>query len=240
MAASELNARSRSLGTTVLLIGLFVVCLLVAGWIVCTPFLLDVPTGHLAILIKKTGADIKNTDEIAPDDSFKGVQRNVLTEGRYFRNPYDWEWEVVPQTEVENGKLGVLVSLTGNDLPYGAFLAQLDAEGQPKTKGIMPDVLRPGRYPINPYLYQVELHDPVTVPAGYKGVVVNLAAKFPKDPNQLLVQEGERGVQPNALDPGTYYINPYVTSIKLVDCRSQRYNLAENKDMGFPSKDGFG
>ena len=239
MAASELNARSRSLGTTVLLIGLFVVCLLVAGWIVCTPFLLDVPTGHLAILIKKTGADIKNTDEVAPDESFKGVQRNVLTEGRYFRNPYEWEWEVVPQTEVENGKLGVLVSLTGNDLPYGAFLAQLDAEGQPKTKGIMPDVLRPGRYPINPYLYQVELHDPVTVPAGYKGVVVNLAAKFPKDPNQLLVQEGERGVQPNALDPGTYYINPYVTSIKLVDCRSQRYNLAENKDMGFPSKDGF-
>lgn len=239
MALSDFVNRPRSLGPTILLVLAGLVGLFLLGWIIYLPFRIDVPSGHLAILIRKTGTDVKNKDEVAPDTSSKGVQREVLTEGRYFYNPYYWDWEVVKQTEVENGKLGVLVSLTGDDLPYGAFLAQLDKDGQPKTKGIMPDVLRPGRYPVHPYLYHVELHDPVTVPAGYKGVVVNLAGKFPKDPNQLLVAEGERGVQPEALDPGTYYINPYVTSINLVDCRSQRYNLAEKKDMGFPSKDGF-
>lgn len=36
-----------------------------------------------------------------------------------------------------------------------------------------------------------------------------------------------------------YYINPYMTRISKLDCRSQRFNLAEKKDMGFPSKDGF-
>ena len=239
MAFSDFSERPRSLGPTLLLALAALIGLFILGWIVYLPFRIDVPIGHMAILITKTGKDIKNTDEIAPDASFKGVQREVLTEGRYFKNPFYWDWEVVPQAEIENGKLGVLVSLTGDELPYGEFLARLDQDGQPITKGIMPDVLRPGRYPVHPYLYGVEIHDPVTIPAGYRGVVTNLAGKFPEDPNQLLVKEGERGVQPKPLDSGTYYINPYVTSISLVDCRSQRYNLAENKDMGFPSKDGF-
>jgi regulator of protease activity HflC (stomatin/prohibitin superfamily) len=209
------------------------------GWLLYTPFRISVPTGSMAVLIKKTGKNIPNSDEVAPDETYKGVQRDVLTEGRYFRNPYLWEWRVIEQIEIPDGKLGVLVSLVGKDLPYGAFLAELDAEGKPLTKGIIAEVLRPGRYPINPYMFQVEMHDPVTVPAGYRGVVTNLAGPFPKNPNRLLVEEGERGVQPTSLDAGTYYVNPYVTNISLVDCRSQRFNLAENKDMGFPSKDGF-
>jgi regulator of protease activity HflC (stomatin/prohibitin superfamily) len=213
--------------------------LFLIGWLIYTPFRINVPTGYMAVLIKKTGNNIPNSDELAPDDTYKGVQREVLTEGRYFRNPYFWEWQVIEQVEIPDGKLGVLVSLVGKDLPYGAFLAQLDADGKPITKGIMAEVLRPGRYPINPYMFEVEMHDPVTIPAGFRGVVTNLAGPFPKNPNRLLVDAGERGVQPDSLDAGTYYVNPYVTNISLVDCRSQRFNLAENKDMGFPSKDGF-
>ena len=43
-------------------------------------------------------------------------------------------------------------------------------------------------------------------------------------------------MQADTLEPGTYYLNPYVQEVRLVDCRSQRYNL---KDIGFPTKDGF-
>ena len=43
-------------------------------------------------------------------------------------------------------------------------------------------------------------------------------------------------MQTETLEPGTYYLNPYVQEVRLVDCRSQRYNL---KDIGFPTKDGF-
>ena len=32
-------------------------------------------------------------------------------------------------------------------------------------------------------------------------------------------------MQAEALEPGTYYLNPYVAKVSLIDCRSQRYNL---------------
>ncbi|HID22134.1 MAG TPA: hypothetical protein EYP14_07000, partial [Planctomycetaceae bacterium] len=36
----------------------------------------------------------------------------------------------------------------------------------------------------------------------------------------------------------TYYVNPDVTRISLIDCHSQRFNLADRKAMGLPPKDG--
>jgi regulator of protease activity HflC (stomatin/prohibitin superfamily) len=141
---------------------------------------------------------------------------------------------------IPEGMMGVRISLAGEDLPYGEFLARLDADGQPTTKGVVPGVLRPGRYQINPYLFQVDQAKPVTVPAGFVGIQTNLAGPFAKDPNRFLVPKGFRGVEAEPLQPGTYYVNPYETRINIVDCRSQRFNLAaKNEDMGFPSKDGF-
>ena len=79
----------------------------------------------------------------------------------------------------------------------------------------------------------------MTIPAGFRGVETNLAGPMPENPNVILVERGMRGVQETSLEPGTYYINPYQRRISLVDCRSQRINLAEERDLGFPSKDGF-
>ncbi len=216
------------------------VILAAMAWFVYSQFRIDVRTGHIALLIRKTGEDIPNSAEVAPDATYKGVQKEFLKEGRYFRNPWVWEWEIVPQIEIPDDKLGVLVSLTGDDLPYGEFLAKQDENGN-WTKGIVPDVLKPGRHAINPYLFDCEYrkHSPVTIDVGFEGVVTNLAGPFPETPNTLLVEDGERGVQKKTLGEGTYYINPYVTRISQVDCRSQKFKLAENKDMGFPSKDGF-
>ncbi len=59
---------------------------------------------------------------------------------------------------------------------------------------------------------------------------------MPAQPNELVSAKGERSVQANTLEPGTYYLNPYVKDVRLIDCRSQRYNLT---DIGFPTKDGF-
>lgn len=201
--------------------------------------LIDVGSGQIAVLTRKIGRDLANSDEVAPTPEYKGVQRAVLTEGRYFRNPYVWSWEVVPQIEIASGEMGVKVSLTGDDPGYGEFLAKVDAQGEATTKGIVPGVLNPGRYPINPFLYIVEKHKPTTIPAGYQGVVTSLAAPLAKEPNTLLVEPNERGVQKKTLESGTHYLNPYVTRVDLVDCRSQRFNLGQEDDMGFPSKDGF-
>jgi regulator of protease activity HflC (stomatin/prohibitin superfamily) len=247
-SGSGLSVRSQNGGANgssavaVLMLGVVAV---IAVWTVYTSFRIDVGSGEIAVLIRKTGKDLTNGQEVAPavDPSapveYKGVQRNVLTEGRYFYNPYVWSWQVIPQIEIASGEMGVKVSLTGDDLGYGEFLARVDETGQATSKGIVAGVLNPGRYPINPYLYAVEIHKPVTIPAGFTGVVTNLAAPLSSNPNRLLVEPGERGVQKTTLEPGTHYVNPYLTRVDLVDCRSQRFNLGQEDDMGFPSKDGF-
>src|SRR5476651_2555065 len=38
------------------------------AWLVYTQFLIEVPTGKMAILIRKTGIDLKNEDEVAPTE----------------------------------------------------------------------------------------------------------------------------------------------------------------------------
>lgn len=234
-----------------------VVVLAVLGMAIYHNCRIDVGTGQMAVLTVKTGKDITNGDEVAPSLNHKGVQARFLMEGRYFMNPfeegprffnpYDWDWDVIDQTTIPEGKLGILVSLVGDDPGYGEFLGAVDKSdasgsnqiGTPIRKGIIPEVLIPGRYAINPHLFRLEIGEPVTIEAGYRGVVTNLAGALPENPNELLVKPGERGVQLETLKEGTQQVNPYVKRISKVDCRSQRFNLAENKDMGFPSKDGF-
>jgi hypothetical protein len=212
--------------------------------------LIEVPAKYMAILVHKTGSDLDNTQSIAPSDEYKGVQAGVLTEGRYYYNPYNWSWTVEPQIEIPAGKLGVRIRLFGESLPTGQLIAALDSQ-----KGIVPEVLYPGRYAINAQLVTspgantvapagsrcaeiIELHDPVTIPAGFKGVMTLVSAKMPEKANEVVVPNGveARGVQTETLEPGTYYLNPYMAKVSLVDCRSQRYNL---EDIGFSTRDGF-
>ncbi|MGY8770309.1 MAG: SPFH domain-containing protein [Pirellulales bacterium] len=236
-----------------LLIGFIFFSLLASAYIVYTQFRIDVPAKHFAVLTKKTGIDLENGQELAPDADHKGLQLDVLSEGRYFYNPYYWKWEVYPMIEIPREKMGVRVRLYGDNLGYGDFVATDE-----QTKGIVEDVLEPGRYALNAimidrdtkevigisrrksdYVEIIELWEPKIIPAGYKGIVTNLAGPMPDDPNVLLVEEGSRGPQEKTLEPGTYYLNPYMYRINSIDTRSQRFNLAENKDMTFPSKDGF-
>lgn len=199
---------------------------------------IEVPTGSQAVLIRKVGADLPNDQVIAPAPKggayFKGVQPGVLTEGRYFYNPYYWSWEVYPQKVVPSGKIAVRLSLVGEELPAGQVLAE---EGQ---KGIRRKVEGPGRYPYNKYAEDFEEHEPIVIPPGYRGVVTLLTGTVPKDPNVTLVGKGEQGVQKETLPPGTYPINPYEQRVCVVDCRSQRYSTGGvGDDMTFLSSDGF-
>lgn len=241
------------------LISIGVILLPIFGYVVYTFFRIDVPAEHIAILIKKTGKDMTNGEEVAAGPEYKGLQLETLKEGRYFYNPYNWEWRVYPMVQIPKNKMGVRIRLYGDDLPYGQFVATKENQ-----KGIVQEVLRPGRHPLlnaiviqpgqdisrvsrgrygyggaKDYVEIIELHDPVVIPAGFKGVVTNLHGPVPEDPNTLLVDEGFRGVQKKTYDAGTYYENPYLKRIEKIDTRSQRFNLAENFDMGFPSKDGF-
>jgi regulator of protease activity HflC (stomatin/prohibitin superfamily) len=204
---------------------------------------IEVGTGQQAVLIRKEGLELEPDMELAPapKDSrsyYKGVQsgganNGVLTEGRYFYNPYFWSWEISPQFVVPGNKIGIRIALSGDDMPPEQVLAE------PGQKGILREVLKPGRYPYNPYAESIELHDPVTIPAGLRGVETKLAGPMPKNPNVFLVEDDERGVQHKTLEPGTYYLNPYETRVSQVDCRSRRFNLGQEAEMSFLSADGF-
>jgi regulator of protease activity HflC (stomatin/prohibitin superfamily) len=204
---------------------------------------IEVGTGQQAVLIRLEGLELTPDMELAqpPREGhyyYKGVQsggpnNGVLTEGRYFYNPYFWSWEITPQFVVPGDKIGIRIAQSGDELPAGQILAE------PGQKGILREVLKPGRYPYNPYAESIELHNPVTIPAGFRGVVTLLSGTRARNPNVFLVEEGERGVQPGTLDPGTYYLNPYHTRVSLVDCRSRRFNLGHEGEMSFLSADGF-
>lgn len=195
---------------------------------------------QIAVVIRKTGRNLPSGQIVALKPEQKGIQLEVLSEGRYFRNPYTWGWEIHKITDIPAGKLGVMTRVYGNDLPPGSIIA---AEG---TKGIVGDILRPGKHRVNPYAYAVNTFDAITIRPGHVGVVTALTGedvldgKMPAEKrNTFLVEKGLKGVQPEVLDPGTYYVNPYLVNIVEVNLQSQRFEMSGEDIISFLTLDGF-
>ena len=198
--------------------------------------------GQIAILLKKTGRNLPPEAILAPGPEYKGIQEEVLPEGRYFRNPWTWEWRYARVVDIPAGKFGVLVRKFGGDLPEGEILAR---EG---TRGILRDVLGTGKHRINPYAYDVKLYDDITVKPGHVGVVTELAgddilapggAKDAATGTGFLVKDGAKGVSSRILKEGTHRLNPFVYSVSIVNIQSQRFELSGSDAISFLTLDGF-
>jgi len=194
--------------------------------------LVVVENRRCAVLIRKTGADLPN-GEILANAEQKGIQADTLPEGWYWRNPYSWDTVMVDQTEIPPGKVGVQIRTWGKQITENAVIAG------PGERGIIADVLRPGRYVINPFAYRIVLAPAVSIEPGHIGVLTLVSGTEPKNPNEFLVEVGERGIQKHTLPPGTYYENPYVKQITPIDIRSHRFDMMAEKIIRFPSLDGF-
>lgn len=220
-------------------LGVLAIGALIAGIIAYQSCKFEVRQGQQAVLIRLVGHDLEPGMEIAAPYTkekgyYKGIQPGFLTEGRYFYNPFYWDWEISDQFLVPQGQIGVRVDLVGENLPVGQILAE---KGQ---KGIRAGVIESGaRVAYNPYETAFEKYDLVEVYPGGRGVVTLLAGKEPTKPNTVLVQPGERGVQEATLPPGKYPINPYEKRVSVVDCRTQRFQLAADSDISFLASDGF-
>jgi regulator of protease activity HflC (stomatin/prohibitin superfamily) len=205
-------------------------------WFFCR---IEPESGEIAILIHKTGLNLQSGQILAENESQKGIQLEVLAEGRYFRNPYSWDWHMDRITDIPAGKLGVLTRLFGKDLRPNQIIA--DSSG----KGILADVLSPGKYRINPYAYRVDQYDAITIRPGFVGVVTSLVGDDVLDglatnkPNGFLVGKGMKGILPAVLDPGTYYLNPYIVSVAEVNLQSQRFEMSGSDAINFLTMDGF-
>ncbi len=177
--------------TIIIIAGLWLIWL----WGFCRFY---VPTDHMAIIISKTGKEIPSGQILAKPGE-KGVQENVLGEGRHFRNPIFYEWEIRPLVYIPPGKVGIVTAKVGKELKQGEFIAN---KGE---KGIWRGVLGPGKYRLNPYGYVIDIVDALSIPIGYVGVITSLsgeqveAGKF--------ASKNEKGVMADILQPGLYYIN---------------------------------
>ena len=211
----------------------FGIAVLVGILMFITSGVVVVERGEAAILIKKTGEDLPDGQIVALTEDQKGIQINPIPEGWYWYNPYSWDSVIIKQVTIKPGEVGIKVSNFGKNLPAGKVIA---GEGE---KGIMPETLRPGRYLINTLAFSLIRRTSVNIRPGHVGVVTLLSGREPKNPNEFLVAEGERGVQSKTLRPATYYPHPFVEKIVEVDTRSHKFDMMGSRIIHFPSLDGF-
>jgi hypothetical protein len=191
-----------------ILIPVLALTLFVGGfaWTFCR---IPVPAGYMAIVTAKTGKPLP-ADPILAGPGEKGIRRDPLPEGRHFLDPVNYAWRIVPVVSIPVGKVGVVTSKIGNELPSGEILAADTA-----CKGVWKDVLGPGTYRLNPEGYEVTMLDAINIPIGYVGIVT-CQTGTPVKPGEF-AGPGEKGVMKDVLQPGLYYINPRAYQVDVLE-----------------------
>ncbi|MCF7838214.1 MAG: hypothetical protein K9N49_06250 [Candidatus Marinimicrobia bacterium] len=175
-----------------------------------------VPPNHLAVITAKAGQPLAD-GQILAEPGQKGIQALVLGEGRHFRNPVMFDWEILPLTQIEVGQVGVVTSKVGANLPEGEFLAE------PGQRGIWRGALGPGKYRLNPYGYKVDIVDVTGIPIGYAGVITSLSGT--QAPAGTFAQPGQKGIREDILQPGLYYINPKEYKVDVLEIGLNQVSL---------------
>ena len=165
-----------------------------------------------------------------------GFQAQTLAPGLYWMK-WIWQYSVdmTPFTIIPEGKIGLLLSKDGQETPTGRILARrvacdnfqdavafLDNGGQ---KGRQTAFITTGSYRINTFLFEVVVTDQVKIYENMVGVVTALdgepipigqiAGKFVEghnnfqDLDSFLGSGGNRGLQPQVMLAGTYYLNTW-------------------------------
>ncbi len=260
-------------------------------------FRVYVPENQCAILIRKTGQALPAGQLVATEPGQRGIQETVLGPGRYFYNPYTWTVQAKPLTTIPAGDpatwdwtkrsnegqsdansatdrnfsfdgqfpmVGVVVRKVGKPAAPGQVIVSRESGVQ----GILEEVLTPGTYKLNPYVYEVELHPATVIPAGFVGVVTNLFGAAANDGTSVtlapsddappsdddptthvsivrpLAKPGERGTLADVLQPGVYFINPKLQKVTLVEIGFNEYSQikeseSRNYRISFPSDTGY-
>ena len=228
---------------------LLVPTVLLAAWagFMWTYARVEVEPDTFVVVTNRWGKELPAGELVAPDSSYKGIQRRVLPEGRHFLNPIFYTYERHPLVKVEEKHCAVLIRKSGVELSAerksrNELLADgaidLTAMEEPGERGIVEQVLGPGKYRFNPHVYGSEIVPAVEIESQQVGVKVLMWGEDPPETRSSLyvVADGERGIQASIVPSGTHYINPYVTRIIPVDVRA---HTVEFDDIAFPSKDGF-
>ena len=222
ITVEDLNTRKkrrRSLWMT--LVVAFLILWAIWSWGFCRFY---VAPGKMAVIVSKTGRTMPS-GQILASLGEKGILEDVLGEGRHLWNPLFYDWEIHDAQFIPPGKIGIVTSLVGADLPPGEFLAE------PGQKGTWKKVLGPGCYRFNPYGYSIEIIDAMGIPLGFAGIVTNqsdaAAQAVPGEDSvaPASAAAGGRGVRKDVLQPGLYYINPRQYKVDAVEVGVNQVSL---------------
>jgi uncharacterized membrane protein YqiK len=173
-----------------------------------------------------------------------GVQARILGPGLHLLIPFLYSVEKQPMVEIAENEIGLVESIDGNPVSPGRIFAAVvgghnlfqDGEAFLKNggeKGPQIEILPPGYYRLNPYLFRVEKSAAVSIPNTKIGVVVatdgqpitsgRLLAKRVDGHNNFqngqwfLEKGGQKGPQIDILLPGTYRINAKLFRLEVRD-----------------------
>lgn len=170
-----------------------------------------------------------------------GFQAKTLAPGLYLWYwPWQYEVNMTPFTIIPEGKIGLILANDGAELPTGAILARrvdsdnfqdaekfLTANGQ---KGRQSNFITAGSFRINTNLFTVTIADTTSIPESMVGIITTLdgaplevgqiAGKMVEGHNNFqdfdsfLKQGGSRGLQPQVVLAGSYYLNPWAVQVE--------------------------
>jgi len=199
-----------------------------------------VPENRIGLVTKKfvlTGAHSKLPDgRIIATKGEAGFQAKTLAPGLYWRMwPWQFSIDMMPFTVIPEGKIGLVLSKDGAEIPTGSILARkvdsdnfqdaqkfLDNGGQ---RGRQTAFITAGSYRINTHLFDITIADQISIRENMVGIVTSLdGAPIPsgqiagtnvaghnnfQDIDTFLAKGGNRGLQPQVMLAGSYYINPW-------------------------------
>lgn len=207
-----------------------------------------IPDGMVGIRTRKVGLTPPEGMVLVPEKNedgtiYKGIVKEYLGPGTHYINTDAENIEQVKAVIIDKGEVGIVTKRVGKLPPEGTILVKTDSP----YRGIQEEVLQPGMYYINPYEKMVKAVPAVEVHDGHVGVQISKIGKE-KPSDQLLAEDGERGVLRKIIPPGLYYLNPYKVEVVDYDIRQQRYEMTfiegqgdtnQSDSIQFLSDDGF-
>lgn len=172
-----------------------------------------------------------------------GFQAHTLAPGLYwFMWPWQYGVDMVPFTVIPEGKIGLALSRDGAEIPTGRILARkVDCDNfQDATKflenggqrGRQTAYITAGSYRLNNHLFEITIADQVLIQENMVGIVTlldgepiaigQIAGKFIDGHNNFqnidgfLANGGNRGLQPQVMLAGSYYLNPWAVQIEQI------------------------
>ena len=206
-----------------------------------------VPENRLGLVTKKfvlVGANRALPDgKIIATKGEAGFQARTLAPGLFW-GMWPWQYGVSmqPFTIIPEGKIGLVLSNDGNEIPTGHILGRrIDSDNfQNATeflmnagqKGRQTSYITAGTYRINSYAFTITIADMIIIHENMVGIVTcldgepiesgQIAGKFIEGHNnfqdfdKFLQNGGNRGLQPSIILAGSYNINPWAINIEEV------------------------